>query len=68
MSDVKVAKVKLYNSKLKAGFLDHEIDEDDVVLPRESVGSLDLKNGDKVSFKVQQKAGRHYAIDVQLKK
>ncbi|MFT0519479.1 cold shock domain-containing protein [Pseudomonas faucium] len=67
MSDVKVAKVKLYNAKLKAGFLDHEIDEEDVILPSEAVGSLNLKNGDEVTFEVLQKDGRYYATNVKAK-
>lgn len=68
MSDVKVAKVKLYNDKLKAGFLDHEIDDDDVILPTEAVGSLSLKNGDEVSFEVLQKGDKHYATNVKIVK
>ncbi|WP_295481754.1 cold shock domain-containing protein [uncultured Pseudomonas sp.] len=68
MSEVKVAKVKLYNDKLKSGFLDHEIDDDDVILPTEAVGSLNLKNGDEVSFELTKKGDRHYATNVKLAK
>ncbi|AIZ33141.1 hypothetical protein DZC75_12395 [Pseudomonas parafulva] len=67
MSEAKVAKVKMFNTKLKAGFLDYEIDEDDVVLPSEAVGSLDLKNGDEVSFEVIKKGDKHHATNVKLK-
>lgn len=66
MSEVKVAKVKLYNDKLKAGFLNHEIDDDDVILPTEAVGSLSLKNGDEVSFEVLKKGDKHYATNVKI--
>lgn len=68
MTDVKVAKVKLYNAQLKAGFLDYEVDEDDVILPAEAVGDLDLKNGAEVEFEVTQRNGRNYASNVKLKK
>jgi len=67
MSDIKVAKVKLYNAKLKAGFLDYEIDDDDVILPSEAVGSLSLKNGDEVTFEVEYKDGSYQATNVKTK-
>lgn len=67
MSTQKVAKVKMYNTTLKAGFLDHEIDEDDVILEREAVGSLNLKNGDEVTFDVEKRGDKHYAKNVRLK-
>ncbi|MBC3483090.1 cold shock domain-containing protein [Pseudomonas capeferrum] len=67
MSDVKVAKVKMYNTALKAGFLDFEVDEDDVVLTAEAVGSLKLKNGDEVTFDVKKEGDKHYAINVRAK-
>nr|WP_225778898.1 cold shock domain-containing protein [Pseudomonas sp. Marseille-Q3773] len=67
MSTRKVAKVKMYNTTLKAGFLDYEIDEDDVILEREAVGSLNLKNGDEVTFDVEKRGDKHYAKNVKLK-
>jgi len=67
MSDVKVAKVKMYNTKLKAGFLDCEINEEYVILSSENVGSLNLKNGDEVTFEVKQVDGRNYATNVKVK-
>ncbi len=67
MSDVKVAKVKMYNTGLKAGFLDYEIDEDDVVLTAEAVGSLKLKEGDEVTFEVKKEGEKHYATNVRVK-
>ncbi|MGC7837531.1 cold shock domain-containing protein [Pseudomonas wayambapalatensis] len=68
MSTAKVARVKLYNNKLKAGFLDYEIDDDDVILPTEAVGSLSLNNGDEVSFEVTKKGDKHYATNVKVVK
>ncbi|WP_342651285.1 hypothetical protein [Pseudomonas sp. REB1044] len=68
MSDVKVAKVKLYNDKLKSGFLAHEIDDEDVILPTEAVGSLSLNNEDEVSFEVRKDGDKHYATNVKLVK
>ncbi|WP_412462095.1 hypothetical protein ACK2SD_10780 [Pseudomonas sp. SC11] len=68
MSDVKVAKVKWYSDKLKSGYLDLEIDEEDVVLPTEALGTLNLATGDEVSFEVTEKDGRHYAKNVNLVK
>lgn len=38
MSDVKKAKIKLYNISLKAGFLDYEVEEEDVILSEKAVG------------------------------
>lgn len=67
MSDVKVAKVKMYNSRINAGFLDYEIDEDDVVLTAEAVGSLKLKEGDEVTFEVKKQGEKYYATNVRLK-
>lgn len=67
MSTQRVAKVKMYNTTLKAGFLDHEIEEDDVILEREAVGSLNLKNGDEVTFDVEKRGDKYYAKDVKLK-
>ncbi|WP_286912717.1 MULTISPECIES: cold shock domain-containing protein [unclassified Pseudomonas] len=67
MSDVKVAKVKLYNAKLKAGFLAYEVEEEEVILTSEAVGKLNLKNGDEVTFEVLQKDGRYYATNVKAK-
>ncbi|NQD59019.1 cold shock domain-containing protein [Pseudomonas sp. CM25] len=66
MSDIKTAKVKMYNASLKAGFLDYEIEDEDVILAEEAVGSLNLKNGDMVRFKVVKKGNRHYATNVEL--
>ncbi|AXQ47868.1 MULTISPECIES: cold shock domain-containing protein [unclassified Pseudomonas] len=67
MSTQRVAKVKMYNTTLKAGFLDLEIEEDDVILEREAVGSLNLKNGDEVTFDVEKRGDKYYAKDVKLK-
>ncbi|MGO0633513.1 hypothetical protein ACTORR_26400 [Pseudomonas sp. SAR267] len=67
MSTQRVAKVKMYNTTLKAGFLDHEIEDDDVILEREAVGSLNLKNGDEVTFDVEKRGDKYYAKDVKLK-
>jgi len=66
MSDIKTAKVKMYNASLKAGFLDYEIEDEDVILAEEAVGSLNLKNGDMVRFTVVKKGSRHYATNVEL--
>jgi len=67
MSDVKVAKIKMYNDTLKAGFLDLEIDEEDVILPAKAVGSLKLKTGDEVTFEVVKEGEKHYATNVRKK-
>ncbi|HDS0916622.1 TPA: cold shock domain-containing protein [Pseudomonas putida] len=67
MSDVKTATVKMYNTSLKAGFLDFEVEEDDVILTAEEVGSLKLKNGDEVTFEVKKHGDKHYATNVRIK-
>ena len=71
MSKVIVAKVKMYNEGLKAGFLEHEPEDgdgDEVILRAEAVGSLSLKNEDEVSFEVTKEGDKHYATNVKLVK
>lgn len=64
MSDVKKAKIKLYNTSLKAGFLDYEVEEEDVILSEKAVGKLNLKNGDVVEFDVIKEGDKYYATNV----
>ncbi|QXH33595.1 cold-shock protein [Pseudomonas muyukensis] len=64
MNNVKTAKVKMYNASEKSGFLDYEIDGDDVILRKQSAAKFTLKSGDEVTFETVEEDGSFYAINV----
>ncbi|MFJ4445588.1 cold shock domain-containing protein [Pseudomonas sp. NPDC089422] len=68
MSDVKVGIVKMFNDKIRSGFIEHDGEEDDAILTTEEVKQLALKNDVKVEYKTTEKNGKIYATDVKLKK